>query len=260
MSDKTHDLEQELDRLVATGELIYWAMADDLGKLDEGSHKQLDEQGIKLPKFKAKYDSWYSVALRVVAQVVPDRLPDFIAQYKNEKRKEIDYLTYTISDYLLGLKTTRGYETVVDTAAALPKMERQVAILRAAKAVFKSSLADIAEVLQADLFDSELEAAAELCKRGFVRGAGAIAGVVLEKHLAHVRDAHGIKQAKKNPSINDLNQFLKDNSVIDTAKWRFIQHLTDLRNLCDHKKEREPTKDDVAELIEGVSKVIKTVS
>ena len=114
-------------------------------------------------------------------------------------------------------------------------------------------------MLQADIFDSELEAARELAKKGFVRGGGAIAGVVLEKHLGHVCKMHNLKSRKKHLTISDYYQLLKENEIIDTAKWRFIQHLGDLRNLCDHNKDREPTKDDVQELVEGVGKIIKTV-
>lgn len=36
---------------------------------------------------------------------------------------------------------------------------------------------------------------------------------------------------KKNPTINDYNQQLKDSDIIDTTTWCFIQHLADLRNL-----------------------------
>ena len=118
---------------------------------------------------------------------------------------------------------------------------------------------DIQEVLQSDIFDSELGAAKELTKKGYIRGAGAIAGVVLEKHLGHICKVHDLKSRKKHPSISDFYQMLKENEIIDTPKWRFIQHLGDLRNLCDHPKERDPTKDDTLELIEGVQKVIKTV-
>lgn len=139
-------------------------------------------------------------------------------------------------------------------------MERQWNILTSAQSVFNSSLMDLTEVLQADLFDSELDSAAELARHGFVRGAGAMAGVVLEKHLSHVCASHGLKSRKKHPTINDFNQLLKDGGVIDTVKWRFIQHLGDLRNLCDHNKEREPTKDEISDLIAGVAKIIKTVS
>ena len=41
--------------------------------------------------------------------------------------------------------------------------------------------------------------------------------------------------------------------------WRFIQHLADLRNLCDHDRESEPTNAQVDELISGINKIIKTV-
>ena len=85
-------------------------------------------------------------------------------QYKNEKRKNTDFLTYTISDYLIGLRTTRGYETVVDGKAVYPKFETQLGILKSAKTRFKNAIFDISEVLQADIFDSEIEAAKELNK------------------------------------------------------------------------------------------------
>jgi len=52
---------------------------------------------------------------------------------------------------------------------------------------------------------------------------------------------------------------LKDNNVIDTATWRFIQHLGDLRNLCDHNKDRDPKKEEVDDLLNGVSKATKTI-
>ena len=254
------DLEAELDRLVNKGLLLYYAMVRDLGLLTPKLQKVLKDGETDLPDFGLEYDSWYSVALRVVAQVLPDRLDDFVLQYKDTRRKEISYVTYGISDYLLGLQTSLAGKIIADRKSALAKMERQNAILTSAQAAFKSSLVDLTQVLQADLFDSELEAAAALAKGGFVRGGGAIAGVVLERHLSHVADSHRLTLRKKHPTIGDLNQLLKDHQIIDTPKWRFIQHLGDLRNLCDHNKDREPTKDDVAELVEGVSKIIKTVS
>lgn len=260
MSGKIQKIKTDADRLVAQGDFLYFALADEVGQLAEATKKLFEEKGLKLPKFISEYDTWYSEALQVIKQIIPDRLPDFVKQYKDEKRKEIDFLTYGISDCLIGLTTTRPWDgkVVADSSAALPKMQLQVSILKSARARFDSSLFDLKEVLQADIFDSELETAMELCKKGFVRGAGAIAGVVLEKHLSHICENHNVKGSKKHPSISDLNQVLKDNEIIDTAKWRFIQHLGDLRNLCDHKKEREPTQDDVSELINGVDKVIKT--
>ncbi len=86
-----------------------------------------------------------------------------------------------------------------------------------------------------------------------------MAGVVLEAHLAGVCERHKITLRKKDPAISDLNDVLKAASVADVAQWRFIQHLGDLRNKCDHKKAADPTKEEVAELIEGVRKITKTL-
>ncbi|AKX60248.1 hypothetical protein AKN88_10150 [Thiopseudomonas alkaliphila] len=261
MSSKCESIKKEVRSLVVRGKHLYLAMLNDISGLPDEVTTQLEEKKIKLPNFTDDYDSWYSEAIALIKQLLPDRLEDFKRQYKDEKRKEISFLTYGISDYLYGLRTTRGYQqdVIADKSAAVGKMQVQNSILAAVEKRLDSSLFDIQEILQADLFDSELSAAKELAKKGFFRGAGAIAGVVLEKHLGHICDMHNFKSRKKHPSISDFYQLLKENDVIDIPKWRFIQHLGDLRNLCDHNKDREPTKEDVLELIEGVQKVIKTV-
>jgi hypothetical protein len=86
-----------------------------------------------------------------------------------------------------------------------------------------------------------------------------LAGVVLERHLAQVCDNHSIKIAKKAPGISDLNDALKEANVIDVPQWRFVQHLADIRNLCDHNKKAEPTPEQVDELLAGVMKITKTL-
>jgi len=249
--------KDELKSLIDEGDLLRLSLALDLKVVDDETEKHL--RALKLPSFKEKYESWYSISMQVVKQLLPDRLSDFVKQYKDEKRKQTDFLTYGVSDYMIGVRTTRGYETLVDGKAAFPKFEQQLNILKSAQARLETSLFDMLEILQADLFDDELEAAKELAKKGFLRGSGAVAGVVLERHLGHVCSKHNLTTRKKAPTINDLSQMLKDGDVIDTPMWRFIQHLGDLRNLCDHNKGRDPSKEEVNDLITGVTKVIKTL-
>ena len=105
----------------------------------------------------------------------------------------------------------------------------------------------------------EYDSAKELCKKGFYRAAGAICGVVIEKHLSEVCTQHQIKVTKKNPTINDYNELLKANNIVDIATWRNIQRLADVRNMCDHHKDVEPTKDNIEELIAGTDKMLKTI-
>jgi hypothetical protein len=135
----------------------------------------------------------------------------------------------------------------------------QCAILASIEARFESTLFDIKQLVQADLLDSELEAARELSKGGYLRAAGAVAGVALEKHLSQVIENHKISLSKKHPTISDFNDALKNAGVLDTPNWRGIQRLGDIRNLCDHHKSREPTPQEIGELIDGTERISKTL-
>ncbi len=197
--------------------------------------------------------------MEVIRQILPSRYDDFKLLYRDDKRKECDYLTYTMSDYMIGVKRTRGNKVIVSPKAAFLKFTQQLNILEAAERRFESSLFEIKQLLQADIFDSEIDTARELLKNGYTRAAGAVAGVVLEKHIGQVSQNHNVVIKSKNPSISDYNDALKEAQIIDVPAWRFIQHLADLRNLCDHKKQREPKPEEIEDLINGVDKISKTV-
>ncbi len=119
-------------------------------------------------------------------------------------------------------------------------------------------MSNIEGELYAELQDNEIAVARQLLKVS-PRAAGALVGVLIEGHLQKMADSRGIKIAKKNPTIADLNDPLKAASVTDTASWRKISFLADLRNLCSHKKDVDPTKDQVEELISGAEWLTKNV-
>jgi hypothetical protein len=259
--------KDDLKSLNEQGEKLLYAMyyacyrADFLEQLRSVHGDNLNDFIESLPDFKVVYQRWYTECLALLKQTLPDRVDDFVRHYQKPKgRKDIDFENYRVEDYLQGLTITRGVEKkiVVDTAAAIPQFEQQRAIVQAATARFESSLFDIRQMVQADLLDSEVEAAEVLARHKFLRGAGAVAGVVIERHLAQVCTNHAIAIAKKNPTIADFNEALKSGGVIDVPQWRFIQHLADIRNLCDHAK-AEPKPDQVTDLLEGTKKIIKTI-
>ena len=255
-------LRKDLERLVHEGNQLFVRMVFDLfpDEVAKARGQKKDELEKELPKFHLQYQRWYSEALAMLTVLLPDRVADFKAFYQLPRPpKELNHSTYTISDYLKGTQVTRGggYEVVVGKNAAQTPMQQQAEIVRAAIARFESSLFDIRGVAQAELFDNELDAAAELNKHGFARGAGAIAGVVLEGHLAAVCNNHSVQISKKKPTLSDYYEALKSANVIDQSTWRFIQHLGDVRNACDHKG-KDPTKESVDDLIAGVRKISKT--
>ena len=213
------------------------------------------------------YQGWYSECHQLIKQLLPDRLDEFRELYLGSKPKSgIDPTNFGIQHWLLGMRVgtgtlvpKQGPDRNQETELMIGKFQHQIGILDSIRRRFQSSLFDIKQMLQADLFDSELEAADNLAKNGFTRAAGSLAGVVLEKHLGQVATNHSITIKKRNPTISDFNDALKDNGTLDTPTWRQIQRLGDIRNLCSHSKEREPTKDEVSELIAGIEKFTKTL-
>ena len=248
----------DLDRLIKMADQLY----TDLAIVASGKRvkKGETEPG---QIFFFSYQRWYSEAHEVIRQILPARLNEFEAlYYGNEKRKGFNAETYAIKDWLLGIRARQNFEGVKnfdDAGIVFMRYQTQVEILKSATVRFESLLLDIRQILQADLFDSEVESARELLKKGFLRASGAVVGVVAEKHLEQVCNNHNIRITKKNPTISFYNDALKKEGVMEVPEWRFIQRLGDLRNLCDHNKDREPTKDEVAELIIGVDKLTKTI-
>lgn len=256
--------KEDLNRLISLGQNLLFGFIgenadyykDQISKFPEENKKRLS----KVP-FSINYESWYSESLRLIKQLLPERLEDFKRLYKDEKRKKIDFESYGVSDYLIGLALNDGWgHDEVSPKWCFKKFGSQFNILRSLERRFESSLFEIRTIVQADLFDSEVESAKELCKHGFYRAAGSLAGVVLEKHLKQVAENHTLTTKKKTPGINDYNQLLKDNNVIDVPMWRYIQRLGDIRNICDHAKEEEPTKEQVMDLIDGTDKVLKEIA
>lgn len=272
MSEKSKRFGADLSRLMTQGDLLHHALQreflqSDFDKMIARSFSK--EDGKKyiemLPDFRSEYQAWYSKALALIKQTLPDRLKDFVSYYEYPRvRKNLDSENYRISDYLRGVVSARGSgpykEVIVDGSAALPAYRQQLGIVKAARATLSSTLIYLTAILQADLFDSEIDSADALAKAGYLRAAGAVCGVVIEKHLKQVSANHNLKLGRKKLTIAVLNDALKDKGVLPIPDWRFVQHLADIRNLCDHAKAQEPTKDQIYDLVAGTRKVLKTIS
>jgi hypothetical protein len=213
--------------------------------------------------FEKNYQRWYTEACAVIKQLLTDRLTEFKLLYHGDgKRKQINVATYNIQDWLNGVQAginNFGEKVFNGFAAVLMRFKTQFDILCVARSRFQSSLFNITQLARADIFDSELDAARELLSAGFLRPDGMVADVVLEKHLAEVCVNHDVKLSAQHRTISTLNDTLKNAQVLDVPRWRQVQRLGDLRNLCGHSKDREPTKDEVAELIDGTEKFTKTL-
>ncbi len=214
MSSNLDKYRADLTDLITLGE----RMLTDLSLEFESTKKQLTKDELAYVKndrgiFFREYQRWYTEAGAVIKQLIPDRLSEFEDLYKgNGKRKTIDGTSYTIQDWMNGVRSGNslsGTKHFDDNAAATMRFQNQLSILRASQRRFESSLLDIRQLISADLLDSELGSARELLKHGFLRAAGTIAGVVLEKNLSQVAKNHNVPVKKKDPTISDLNETLK---------------------------------------------------
>lgn len=244
--DKAEEVRKEITSLLDEQEKLF-ELAGDLEKtVTFGTH----------------YQRWYSRAYKVVQSLAPERLAEFTEYYLSDpKRKLWTSSNYAIQDYTkgYGARTDSYGEPLWDVNHVVRlRIVNQAQIIGALRSRIDSVLQDIKGHLFAELQDSELIAATHL-KKISARGAGALAGVVLERHLQRVAENHSIKISKKSPTISDLNDPLKQAGVYDVPTWRKIQLLADLRNLCSHQKDAQPTSDQVDELIAGVNVIVKGV-
>lgn len=268
MSILLDSFHADITRLVKQGHALKVAMQlacfpeRTLATLTKTWKEKADDYVAGLPSFEADYPHWYSQAITIVRQVLPERYGDFVRHFEKPKvRREITAENYRIEDYLQGLHVTRGVagETLVGRDAAIPLFQQQLAILEAAAARTRSAPAAVRHPAQPRALESELEAAEHLSKQQFGKAAGSIAGMVLERHLAQVCDDHEVALADKEPTIADFSKNLQAASVIDIPQLRMIQQLADLRSLCEQARTSAPTDEQVADLISGVRRITRTV-
>ncbi|SDE62639.1 hypothetical protein SAMN05216464_10812 [Mucilaginibacter pineti] len=257
----------DLKRLSAQGVGLFNAMQNEQFPQKTAAHvTQVLKQDYtafqkKLPSFAHEYQAWYSEALTFLRLLLPDRVADFARLYETPKtRKEVRPENYVIEDYLRNVTITAGFDkkVIVGPDAAIPMMQQQMQILDAVKITFESTLYDLQLHLQADLLDAELSAAAQLARNKQYRAAGILAGVVLGKHLSQLARIHQVR-LKKNPGISETNEALKKAEVYDFHTWRYMEGLAEIVRLCYAAKGREPEKQDLDLLLDGIAKVIKMI-
>jgi len=216
--------------------------------------------------FTNAYQDWYTRAIKLVELLGKDRFEEFRNYYLiSPNRIRVDSSTYVIQDYISGFVMPEPTISAVRTGIAFKpdrivksKFASQIGIVKSLFSRIDSVLSDVEGHLFMELQDNELNMASRLIEIN-LRAAGVIAGVVLEKHLQRTAINHEIIIEKKEPTISDLNDPLKKEGVYDIPTWRLIQTLGDIRNLCVHNKEREPTEEEVKRLIKETDSIIKTL-
>ncbi|MGG6240079.1 DUF4145 domain-containing protein [Nodosilinea sp. AN01ver1] len=129
-------------------------------------------------------------------------------------------------------------------------MKRLKAIFLAAKEDFEGGyLSSMRALVQAEVFDSELEQANELLNSGYFTAAAVVAGVLLETALRELCEKEGISVGK----LDKMNADLAKAGVYNKLIQKRITALADIRNSAAHGKVNEFVEQDVTDMIRYVS-------
>lgn len=141
----------------------------------------------------------------------------------------------------------RSYES------AFEPLNRAKAVFSAAKEDYEGGyLNSVKNLVQAEVFDSELEQATELLEAGYATAAAVIAGAVLETKLRNLCDVNGIAHAK----LDKMNADLAKAGVHNALVQKNITALAATRNSAAHGKTGEFSKDDVKHMITEINRYV----
>ncbi|MDC5145101.1 HEPN domain-containing protein [Acinetobacter baumannii] len=114
------------------------------------------------------------------------------------------------------------------------------------------------QIVQAEVFDSELEQAKSLLESGYKNAAAVIAGVVLETAIKELCLNNGIDIERKR--LTQLNDDLAKASVYNKLQQKQITALADIRNNAAHGNYDEFTKEDVERMINDIERFLLNYS
>lgn len=128
-------------------------------------------------------------------------------------------------------------------------------IFCAAKDDFQGGyLVSIKNLVQADLFDSELDQARELLSNGYRGPAAVVAGVVLETSLKDLCDQQSIPHGK----MDKMNSDLAKAGLYNKLQQKKITALADIRNSAAHGDWQSFSDTEVTEMIRDVESFLVT--
>ena len=135
-------------------------------------------------------------------------------------------------------------------------MESSYSVLKRLGAIFTASkedfeggyLTSIRKLVQAEVFESELEQAIELLNSGYKLASAVIAGVVLETSLRDLCDQHSMAHGK----LGTMNAQLGKAGGYTRLQQKRITALADIRNSAAHGKPSEFTDEDVKSMIRDI--------
>jgi hypothetical protein len=215
-----------------------------LNKVIARQFEELEEQASQVEASKRVHDN----GIFCGGEYVDD---DLLLKWKVKVRSLLSKLCGEDSQYFKQFEEEEQSGIVGTTNFEIFK--RLKSIFSAAKEDFRCGyLSSVKALVQAEVFDSELEQANELMSSGYCTAAAVIAGVVLETALRDLCDRNGIPHGK----LDKMNADLAKASVYNILNQKKITALAAIRNSAAHGKLNQFTNQDVDNMIKDVNRFL----
>lgn len=136
---------------------------------------------------------------------------------------------------------------------SIGKFKSLKAVFNAAKEDFDGGyMTSYKSIVQAEVFDSELEQASELLRSGYYVASAVIAGTVLETSLRELCDRENIPHSKMDKMNADLTKAAVYNKIVQKQ----ITALAGIRNSAAHGSTEEFSKTDVEQMINSIEQFL----
>lgn len=140
-------------------------------------------------------------------------------------------------------------------------LNRLIPILRAAKDDLENGfLISFKQIIQAEVFDSELEQASHFLENGYVTAAAVTAGVVLETAIKELCKNKGIEinqtNSNKPKRLDMLNGELTKAGVYNVLQQKRITAIADIRNNAAHGNINQFNEHDVKDMIRDIERFL----
>ena len=134
-------------------------------------------------------------------------------------------------------------------SGSFSKFKSLKAVFLATKEDFEGGyLSSYKAIVQAEVFDTELEQAHELLSSGYYIAAAIIAGVVLETTLRELCDREGIAHA----NLDKMNSDLAKAGIFNKIVQKQITAHAGIRNSAAHGSNDEFSKQDVEQMLTAI--------
>ena len=210
-------------------------MAADFGK----RFKELLEQAHRIEAGKKQQHSEFSGA----GFAIDDH------EYLNWKVKVRHLLVSACGEKSQHITEFNKAEPVSMYSSEYEAFKRLMAVFLAAKEDYEGGyLNTIRYLIQAEVFESELEQAEELFKSGYIAAAAVISRVVLETGVRQLCTDNGIGHGK----LDKMNADLAKAGVYNSLTQKQVTSHAAVGNAAAHGKTSEYTSTDVQHMIQGI--------